>query len=434
MNLFARAWCSAVALTLLLPAIAGAQERRNPFTELFGRLPERQGGDVTKIDFRTTSGVQFSQILETDPAAGGGDVPEGLAGSADGMFSLLHATDRLQSQAHARIGYQEYRSDPVWGAPAYDTGGQVSVRASQRLSIDAGGRFTRAPYFQLLPSPAFVFGDVGLAGDPFIAYLTDNQSVEGRAGITADYTKRSSLGISGTWTETHFLKASEDDFSARGFRAQWRRRMSRDLSVHVAYARDEMRQRRLGADRFMNESFDVGVDFATSLPLARRTTLSFVTETSVLRENAGKRHFRLNGTAELAHGFKRTWRSSLSVLRATDFLPGFTAPVFSDTARASLSGYLAKRFILNAGFNATQSQIGFSNGGDYLTYSGDSRLTFAISRHYGIFGQYVYYHYRLPSTAESIVPLPQLSRQSYAFGVRTWLPIVNKDKVKSDPR
>lgn len=429
-----RAVCGAVALAVLVPAIAGAQQRRNPFAELFGRLPERQGVDLTSLDFRTTSGVQWAEILEKDDATGAGEVPEGMAAGADAQLALLHVGDTLQVQAHARTAYQEYRKEPAFGAPAYDAGGQLSVRATRRLSIEGGGRYTSSPFFQLMTPAPFVFGEATPTGEPFIAYLIDNDSIEGRAGITADYTKRSSLTLSGTWRETHFTLSPDDNFSARGFRGQWRRRMSRDLAVHVAYARDELRQRRLGDSRFMNELFDVGIDYATALPLARRTTLSLATETSALRENEGKRHFRLNGTVELAHGFQRTWRASIGAFRATEFLPGFAAPVFSDTVRAGVSGYLSKRFIFYGNLNGAQSQIGLESSGKYLTYSGDTRLTFAVSRHFGIFGQYVYYHYQLPPTADSVVRLPRLSRQTYSFGLQTWVPLVNKEKVTRDPR
>ena len=431
MNSVARAWCCAVALSLLVPAIAGAQDRRNPFAELFGRLPEPQGGDETTLDFRTTTGVQWAQILQKDDATGDGDVPEGLAGGADAQLALNHVGGWLQTTAYARTAYQEYRREPAFGAPAYEAGGRVSMRATRRLSIDAGGHYARSPFFQLLEPSPFVFGEVTASGDPFIAYLIDNDSIQGSAGIIADYTKRSSLSLSGTWRETHFSLSPNDNFSARGFRGQWRRRMSRDLGVHVAYARDEVRQRRLGDSRFMNELFDIGIDYATALPIARRTRFSFATETSALREDKGKRHFRLNGTAELAQGFKRTWRASLGAFRATDFLPGFAAPVFSDTLHAGISGYLSKRFIFYGNLNGMESRIGFDDRDTYRTYSGDTRLTFAMSRHIGLFGQYVYYHYQLPPMVDSVVRLPRLSRQAYSIGIQTWVPLVNKGKGDS---
>jgi hypothetical protein len=209
--------------------------------------------------------------------------------------------------------------------------------------------------------------------------------------------------------------------------------MTRDLGVHLGYARDEMRQRRLGDGRFMNEVFDVGIDFARALPIAQRTSLSLSTETSAMRENEGQRHYRLNGALELQHGFKRTWQAVAGAYRATEFLPGFAAPLFSDRARAGVSGYLSKRFILHGNVFGQQSQIGWQ-GDRFMTYSADARLTFAMTRHVGVFGQYVRYYYQLPLEADAIVPLPQLSRQTYVIGIQTWVPLIHKEQVTRDPR
>jgi hypothetical protein len=430
----ARAACSAVALALLVPVAAAAQGRPNPFADLFGRVPDRPGGAITRVDFRSTAGAQWADIGE-HTADNGDGVPDGLAGRADGELQLLHLGTRLQSQGHARYMYQEYRREPVFGSPGYDAGGQVVLKATNKILIDAGGQFTHAPFFHILPTTSEAFGWVAPpGGDPFIAYLIDNDSFEGHGGITAEYTKRSSVSLSGRWMETRFANSSADNFSMRGFRGQWRRRMTRDFAVHVAYARDEMRQRRLGDDRFMNELFDIGVDFSKALPIAQRTTLSFSTETSALRENEGKRHYRLNGAVELQHGFNRTWQAVVGGYRATEFLPGFAAPLLSDRARAGVSGYLSKRFIFYGNVFGQQSQIGLQGSDRFVTYSGDARLTFAMTRHFGLFGQYVRYYYQLPLNADAVVRLPKLSRQTYVFGIQTWVPLINKAQVTSDPR
>jgi hypothetical protein len=434
-NTFARVCSSVAALSLLVPSAAAAQERRNPFVELFGRAPERQGDEFTSIDFRTTTGVQLGQTLEKDFNPSEGDVPEGYAGGADAQLALQHVRDRIQAQAHARYAYQEYRQEPAFGVPGYEAGGQMVAKATSRLSFDAGGRFISSPFFHLMDPAPMQFGQVLVPGNPFIAWLIDNQSVEGTAGVTANYTKRSSISAWGLWRGTTFAASPDNNFSSRGFRSQWKRRMSRDLSVRAGYGRDEVRQRQFGNERLMNELLDVGVDYSQALPIARRTTLAFATTTSVLRENSGKRHYRLNGGIDLQHGFQRSWRAFLGAHRATQFLPGFAQPLFSDRVRAGVSGYLSKRFIFYGNVDGGQGELGFAETGKFFTYAGDARLTFAASRHFGLFGQYVYYHYQLPPNADSVVQLPRLSRQTFSIGIQTWVPLVNKEKVTtSDPR
>jgi hypothetical protein len=419
---------------MLAPAVASGQTPRNPFESLFGRPPERPGRGFTSLDFRTTTGVQFAAILDADGDGNRGEIPEGISAGADAQLQLSHLSDRIEAQGFARYAYQEYRREPAFGAPGYDAGGQIVMKATSRLSFDAGGRYTSSPFFHLMTPPALTFGQVTMPGDPFIAWLLDNDSVEATAGVTAGLSRRSSVNLIGRWRETRFADSPGDNFSARGFRAQWNRRLSRDLGVHAGYGRDEVRQRRLGDSPFMHELVDIGVDYSKALPIARRTSIAFTTETSVLRENGGGRRYRLNGSFELGHGFARTWRASLSAFRATEFLPGIPLPVFSDNGRISLSGFLSKHLILHTNAYASTSTIGFEQTGKYITYTGDARLTFAMTRHLGIFGQYVYYHYQLPPDANSVVQLPALSRQMYAIGVQAWVPLIDKDRVTRDPR
>jgi len=430
----ARAACSALALALLVPVAAGAQGRPNPFADLFGRTPERSGGDITRVDFRSTAGAQMAVVGEHTADSGDG-VPEGLAARADGQLQVQHVGQRLQSQGFARYEYQEFRREPGFGAPGYGAGGKALVKATSKIRLEADGQVLHAPFFHVLPAMPEAFGEVSpLGGDPFIARLIENNSFQSAAAITADYTKRSSLTFSGRVMETRFPTSPADDFSLRGFRGQWRRRMTRDFAVHLAYQQDELRQGQTEAGRFTNELFDVGIDFAKALPIAQRTAMFLTTETSTLRENNGPRKFRLNGAVELTHGFKRTWQSAIGAYRMTEFLPGFPAPLLSDRARVGVSGFLSKRFIFHGNVFGQQSQIGLERREQFMTYSGDARLTFAMTKHLGLFSQYVRYYYQLPLEADAIVRLPRLSRQTYVIGLQTWVPIFYKEQVTRDPR
>jgi hypothetical protein len=419
-----------VAVLLLLPTAAFAQGTPGPFGGLFGRTPERSGREFTQLIFRTGSGVQFAQTLEDDPI----DIdPDGLSAGVDAGFNLDHVRDRWQAIAHGRGMYQHFNADPLLAAITYDGGGQLVAKATNRITFDVSGRVTRSPFFHMLPVTSPAIEQVAIPGEPFAAGRIDNDTFETVAGMTSQYSKRSSVSAWASWRATRFHLERASDFSARGVRAQWRRNLNRDFTARVGYGREQIRQRGDSDDRFMHELIDIGVDYLRSLSVARRTSLSVLTETSVLRENAGKRRYRLNGAAELLHLFKRTWRTSIGAHRATEFLPGFDQPLFSDTARASIAGLFSNRLSVNANVYGGQSQIGFDNPGRFLTYSGDARLTYALTRHFGVFTQYAYYHYQLPRDSQAAVLLPRLSRQFVTVGVQTWLPLVNKEKAR-DPR
>jgi hypothetical protein len=429
-----RAWCGALALALLAPAVASAQPPRNPFAELFGRVPERSGREFTAVQFRSTAGAQVGQTLQENFQVPDAVIPEGLSGGADAALSAEYMRDRVQLAAQGRYSYQEYRKAPAFGAAAADVSIRAAVKPTTKLMFDGGGSFARSPYFQFMWLSAAQAGSMAPI-DRGAILLMRNDTVEGNAGITSFYTRRSSINVTATVRETNFELQPQHSFTSVGGRAQWRRQMSRDLAVHAGYGREELRQRRPGVDTvFTNELLDIGVDYGRSLSLARRTFFSFGTETSMLRDQDGTRHFRLNGNIVLEHRFQRTWVAQLSARRGTDLMPGFVEPVFSDHAHVALAGFLAKRLILNLDADGGQGAAGFSDPRKFVSYAGNARLTFAITRHLGVFTQYVYYHYQMPPDPQTLFLVPTGARQAVSFGVQTWVSIFDKEKVIRDPR
>jgi hypothetical protein len=436
-NTFARACCSAAALSLLVPAIAGAQDRpeprRNPFADLFGRAPEKTAREYTRVDFKTTTGVQGAQTLGDEFREQNG-IQDGISGGADATLVLEHIRDRFRAKVHGRGSYQEYRQANPFGAPAYDAGAQLVVQPTTRLSFDGGARVTRSPFFHTLLLSPFDLSRPALPADAFAMRLINNTFYEGSAGVSSNYTRRSSVSATVHLREMRFDDSRENDFTMRGAQARWQRRVTRDLAVHAGFGHEEIRQRRNAGSPFVNERLDIGVDYARSVSIAPRTGLSFSTDTSVIRDNDGPKHYRVNGAIHLDKKFYRSWEAAIGAQRATDFLPGFGEPLLSDRGHASLAGYLASRLILHANVNAGRGRMGFDDARKFNIYAADARLTTAISRHIGMFTQYVYYHYRLPPDAQSAVLVPRLSRQAFSIGIQTWVPIIDKDKVSRDPR
>lgn len=429
-----RAWCGALALALLAPVVAAAQTPRNPFADLFGREPQRSGREFTAVQFRSTAGAQFGAILEEGFQAPDTVVPDGLSGGADGALVLEHMRDRVQVAGQARYAYQEFRKEPAFGAPSVDVGLRADFKATTRLAFRGGGHVTRSPFFQLMWLSADQAGSMAPM-DRSAILLMRNHTVEGSAGFTSNYTKRSSIDVSGNWRETEFELQPQHSFTAVGGRAQWKRQMTRDLAVRVGYGREQLRQRDPAGDLlFTNELLDVGVDYSKSLSLARRTSFSFGTETSMLRDADGGKHFRLNGNARLEKRFLRTWIVLLSARRATDFLPGFRAPVLTEYGNLTLAGFLAKRLILNVNGNAGRGEVGFNDARKFISYTGDAKMTVALTRHLGVFTQYVYYRYQNPPDPETLFLLPRVARQAVSIGLQTWISIYHKDKVTRDPR
>jgi hypothetical protein len=430
-----RAVCGALAFALLVPHAAAAQTPRNPFAELFGRTPERSGCEFTSVLFRATSGAQSGRVVSGDRTltGGGAEVPEGWSGGADASLTAQYMRDRVQLVGQGRYSYQEYRQPPAFGVPAFDAGFRAEVKPTTRLMLHGTGNFARSPYYDMVWMTPNQAGSIAPV-DRSAILMMKNDTIQGSAGITSRYTQRSSLEFMGTIRETKFEFQPQQSFSAVGGHAQWRRQMTRDLAFRVGYGREELRQHAPEGDLvFTNEVMDIGVDYSKALSLARRTSLSFGTQTSMVRDD-GERHYRLNGQIRLEKRFQRTWEFLVGARRGTDFLPGFRAPVLTEQGSVTLSGYLAKRLILNAEAIAGRGEVGFHDDRRFATYTGYTKLTFALTRRFGVFGQYAYYHYENPPDAQTLFLIPRGAREAIAIGVQTWFSIYDKEKVPSDSR
>ena len=429
MNIARRVTCGAVALALLAPAVAAAQQG-SPFAQLFGRRPESTGRGYTAIQFRSATGGEWAQTLE-DTSLGGFALPSGFGTSVDAAVDLDHVGGRLTSSVSARGNYQRFNEGVAFAGVGGQVDAQAQVQATNRINLDFSARAARSPFYMLVPEASPELGRIIAPRGSLAARRAENDMFEAMAGVTHQYSKRSSISGWYSWREARFSTVAGADFSARGARAEWRRRMSRDFTARVGYGREQMTLSDQ-ADPFIHELIDIGVDFLRSISVARRTALSIVTQTSVMKE-AGRRRYRLNGAIDLQHRTGRTWRTSIGAQRQTEFLPGFVEPLFSDTAHIGIGGFLSKRASLNLAAYGGQSQIGFS-GRDFLTYAGNARLGVALTRHFGLYTQYVYYHYQLPPDAQNAVLLQRLSRQGVSIGVQTWLPILNKENAPRDSR
>lgn len=428
-----RALSGAIVLALCVPAVAAAQPPRNPFAELFGRTPNREGKEFTSVYLRSQIGAQWGETLREDVSLPDA-VPPGFAAGGDVALVGDLIRDRYQVRAQGRYSYQEFRQTPAFGAPAMDASLGANVKITTRLNAEAGAHFARSPFYQLAwfaPSASGVLQPLDRAA----ILLMENDTVDASAGIVSNYTRRSSISLLGFARETKFDQMPDNDFTSVGGRARWNRQMSKNLSIHAGYGMEELRIGTPdGASKIRNELLDIGVDFARGFEIMRRTTFSFGTDTSMTRENNGPRHVRVNGHVLLERGFARTWLAQISARRSTEFQPGFRSAIFADRGEVSLAGYVSKRLILNLHAGGGQGQVGTSDPRKFISYQGDARLTFAVTRHLGVFTQYVYYHYQSPPDPRAMLILPKVARQAVSVGVQTWFSLIDKERVPSDSR
>ena len=425
-----------IAALLAAPTAAAAQSLAGPFGGLFGRTPERTHKEYTALDFRTAVGGQYDAAILDDSTPVDLAPRNGSTAGVNGGLSFDHRSDRLRFDAYGSATYQQFFRNPDFGATSYDGGGLMNARGSTRLSLDASATYSRSPFYHVLPamSGALPVPEVLVPSDPFAARRLDNHTAEGMVGFTSPYTKRSTLSGSVSLRSTRFFNQPDDDFELWAVRGMWTRKMTRDVAARIGYGREEIQQSAAADTRFIHEVFDIGVDLAREISIARRTAFSFTTQTSMIRETGGERRYRLNGGVSLTRGFRRTWAASIAATRNTEFLPGFLEPVFTDGASASLSGMFSDRLEWTAAVGASRGEVGFEGLGDFVSYTGTSRLSAALTRRLGLYAEYAYYHYDLPPGSTTILLLPQQSRQSVSVGFSAYVPLFTRVREPRDTR
>jgi hypothetical protein len=423
-----------VAALLLLPAAAFAQGDPGPFGGLFGRTPERTGNEFTAIDFRSAFAAQYDDALLVDESLPDDEVPRsGYTSGVNTGLVFERQSDRLLLRAQGGATYQEYYRQPVFGATSYDAGVLFRAEPATRFHLQGQAGYHRSPFFRMVSGAQAFDSPVITPSDPASVRLIRNQSYDVSGGFVSQYSKRSSLTVTATQRQARYGDTDRNAFSVLGMEARWRRQLSRSLAVHAGYGRERYRHSSLPDELFLYELVDIGVDFNRQLSVSRRTGLSFSTETAAVKRPLTGRRYRLNGHANLTTHFGRTWRASAGVSRNTEFLPGFFEPLFTDAVTGMVRGMFSKRAEWMTTVSAGKGTFGFDTDGRYATGHTLSRLNLAITRRVGLFVEHSIYYHKLPPTPTAFVMPGQLSRQAFAVGFNTWIPILNKVRAPRDP-
>jgi hypothetical protein len=289
-----------------------------------------------------------------------------------------------------------------------------------------------APYYQFAPFLG-VGVNTGLL-TPGYGYAAASQRSLGTNAsmeLTNQYAKRSSISAGVAYSGWQFFDGSPGGVSGLTGHASYQYNLTRGLSLHLGYRRDFNRYSDTGGSTAANDTIDAGLSYGDSfqIGIGRRASLSFTTSNSIVHFG-GDTHFRLNGSVEFSRGFTRTWGTSAGYVRSTEFQPGFIQPIFQDSTMASVHGLLAPRLQSSTAIGYSRGEIGFG-GSAYTTYSVGSRLTFALRRRLGLYGQYGYYYYRVPP-GSSVLPLwPIFSRHAVSAGLTVWTPLIGQERISS---
>ena len=331
----------------------------------------------------------------------------------------------------------------------YEFGGGtgVSTRLTRRIGFSAQADAAYSPYygFSLLESgfsSEIGFGqDPTLVGQNFGFAALDQPTIfyGGGFGVTADLTRRTSLSASGDYRETRLVGNPLGSIRTIGGFLTARHQLFRGLGVRVGYGQYVSESDAPGAERFTDHRIDAGIDFADggggSLSLGRRTTVTFNGSLGIARD-LNTWQFRLNGNAGITHGIGRTWSSSANYVRSVGLVTGFGGrPILSDEVQSQIGGLLTPRLSWTSAASWLRGEIGYdSAGGSFSTYSATSGIQLALFTGLGLYAQYGYFSYDVPSGSTTLPFLSKFSRQTFSVGASAFVPIFSTGRRSRDSR
>jgi hypothetical protein len=423
-----------LALAAATPADARAQRVTGPFAGLFGG---DKGEHTQALDFRAGVGTIYDTSLTAtgdspDPVVGFDPAPR-LSQIVVTSLSYERRGDKSEFLIGGGSTARQYPDAQNKFATSREVGTTLNTHVSSKVVLGASAGVSYAPFFLLSPFAGPDGLAAAMASDAYGVVPQNNRTLNGALGVSDQYAKRSSIGGALTWRTTHFPDNASADLDAWSAKGTFDHRLTRSLSFRSSLGREQVQYKFMSLAPIVEDVVDVGLDYGREAALARRTSFSFFVKPSILRQ-AGLTSYRLNGSAEIARGFARTWSTSLAYTRSTEFVAGFIGPLFWDSLTGSINGLLTMRVQWLARVSAAHGEEGSGLRGAVMEYTGSSRLTIGLTRRIGAYGQYTYYHHEIPPGLTAIELQSWIARQRVSAGISLWLPLATETRAPSDPR
>jgi hypothetical protein len=215
------------------------------------------------------------------------------------------------------------------------------------------------------------------------------------------------------------------DLRVNGAGARYTHEVARGLGLRVGYGYSAAEYYAAETGTVEGHLIDVGIDYSRALSLSRRTTLSFGTGSTAVRDDATT-SYSLVGNVRLNREIARTWGAGLAYSRNVSFVRSFSEPFFSDALTADLRGLVNRRLELSMNGSASLGTVGLPTAADngFASYSATAVLTYALARNLGATAEYGYYKYNF---ADGVVMPAGLAsdveRQTAQVGLTMWFPL-----------
>jgi hypothetical protein len=431
--------CAAVGLLVVVwmcvdPFAAWAQGRPSrPLRGLFGSNTSSGASQSLTASFAVFAGQNATSSSAGQLAPS--DATPDLSGTSttfgawSGALAYDLGTRRIGVTASASVS-SRYTPDPALEFPVAR---QAAVGARWQLlrhtTINVTAQTARQPVSALSMFPGLtdtainpVLYDDAAFGS-LQSYASDGASMQ----IGQALSQRAALSFAYAYSQDGFSSVGRVR-NAQSGSFGFSYRLTRSVSMHLGYQESfgSYLAEQRAMQRFRNDSIDAGVDYAGSLSLSRRTTLSFRTGSTMVTDHL-VRHVSIIGNVMLRREIGRTWASSVSYDRQAGFVHTIAEPVFTDAVTASLSGLVNRRVQVQSSAGAIIGSVGLGESGHrYTAYQAGAGLSTALTRYVALRVDCTYYQYRSKNADLQIAGRQHLSGRSLSFGADVFAPLFTR--------
>ena len=440
-----------LAVLTAVPALAQTPRDRRPYRGLFG------------------SGVsETEQLLAVSFSAGGGyddDILLGEAGAAQPSIKPISSTlanasaGASYSLTKARGGFSAFGGTSLSYYPEleqstilYRSGGaggsyQFSDRTSAFANVFAsyqplhylssvpvvGNPLMPAPVTPDSSIPEVIMPDPvpGLPNstDPVLAFRMVNYlDLSGGAGVGHAFTRR--MSGSANYSIRRAQSPTGESFLSRAYGGGIQYRIGRGLGARLGYNLSEAGFKTEDTDSTTRmHQIDAGIDFNNALSLTRRTTLTFRTGVSALKDEV-RTHVIFTGNVQVTHELGRTWFLFAGYNRDVSFLETFSHPVLFDSLNGGIGGLINRRLQFQANVGASRGEVGLSglNNGFTSTFA-TAGISYGLMRNLGASVVYSYFRYAYELGVNLPPGIPFNSdRQSIRAALNFWAPLFSRSR------
>jgi hypothetical protein len=424
--------CVLCALCAAAPAAAQVERPQRAAHGLFGTPPPPDADHRTSVDLNVSAYGGYDDNVAAEQGTASAALLDPRL-QTSGYFSAVDvgaALDRtgrtfdvgLSGGTNARY-YPSLTDSATIGAQAGVGFGAHGKSRQFRVSVYG----THQPYYGVVPFVPVAPPDLGGVTPPrtdTTVQRRDANAYGGNAMFEQSLGSRSSLSFEYSY---HYMGLERELKPLRTHLGggHFRRSLSNTTALRLGYVYQQGNGYALDVRQTVVHNLDAGFDYDKALGRTRRTnvTASFG---AAMVDQYGLRTWRAIGDATIKREIGRTWSARGVYHRGLGFLDGFNSPYFADSVSGSLQGLLSRRLDFTAALFYTNGELGIAvRANDFKTYSATTRLRYALTQLFAVYGEYVAYRYDFRSGVGLPTGLPPTEdRQGVRAGLTLLVPVL----------